>query len=561
MAAHPETKVEMNYQQDDLYETIGLQTLLAGRNAPDVYFEWTGERLKQRQKDGYVADITEQFKTGPLKGLFDDDTLKGFTLDGKIVMVPYSADVTNVLWYNKALLAEAGVQPPTTWDDLLAACTKLRRPGVIPITTGNKDLWPAGNWFGHLASRVVGRGRLRRDPVGHRQVRHARVGDGVRLHQATADAKCVNDSANAIDDNAGAQLFFQGKAAMHPIGIWLVSWAIDEAPDLDFDYVNLPAMPAGSKGNQDSVIGVATGYIVNAKSPKQKEAAEFMALLNSEENVKALIEAEVTPLAISASEGQDIDSRSASLSSLLNNAPAVVLAAGHRLRAQDRGRVLHAPSRRCSAARPRRRTPSPRSTASSAARPAPLVRHGRRAIAAGPPSRPLTVKPARAITPWLFIAPGARPVRLRGAACRWCSPSATASRTGTGSAPMTFVGLDNYVTAATDPIFRDSFVHVCLYIAATLVPRGARRPRARRDRVRCRRPAVVPGRDLHAGDAADGRRRGPVVVRLQPRLRARERDPRRPWGSSSSSASGWATRRPRSPRSRSCRAGSTPGST
>ena len=156
MAAHPETKVEMNYQQDDLYQTIGLPTLLAGKNAPDVYFEWTGERLKQRQKDGYVADITEQFTSGPLKDLFTEDTLKGFSLDGKTVMVPYSADVTNVLWYNKALLEQAGVTAPTTWDELLAACAKLNDAGIIPITTGNKDLWPAGNWFGHVASRVVG---------------------------------------------------------------------------------------------------------------------------------------------------------------------------------------------------------------------------------------------------------------------------------------------------------------------------------------------------------------------------------------------------------------------
>jgi raffinose/stachyose/melibiose transport system substrate-binding protein len=124
---------------------------------------------------------------------------------------------------------------------------------------------------------------------------------------------------------------------MHPIGSWLVSWAIDEAPDLDFDYVNLPAMPSGSKGDQASVIGVATGYIFNAKSPKQKEAGEFMALLNSEENVQALIEAEVTPLAISASAGQEIDSRSASLSTLLNNAPAVVLPpdTGYELKTAD----------------------------------------------------------------------------------------------------------------------------------------------------------------------------------------------------------------------------------
>ena len=325
MAAHPETKVEINYQQDDLYETIGLQNLLAGRNAPDIYFEWTGERLRQRQKDGYVADITDQFTTGPLKGIFSDDTLKGYSLDGKTVMVPYSADVTNVLWYNKALLTEAGVQPPKTWDELMAACATLSQAGTIPITTGNKDLWPAGNWFGHLASRVVGEDVYAQTLSGTGKFATPEWETAFGYIKQLADAKCVNDSANAIDDNAGAQLFFQGKAAMHPIGSWLVSWALDEAPDLDFDYVNLPAMPSGSKGDQSSVIGVATGYIFNAKSPKLKEAGEFMALLNSAENVQALSEAEVTPLALSASEGQEIDNRSASLSSLLNNAPAVVL--------------------------------------------------------------------------------------------------------------------------------------------------------------------------------------------------------------------------------------------
>jgi raffinose/stachyose/melibiose transport system substrate-binding protein len=325
MTAHPETKVEINYQQDDLYETIGLPSLLAGRNAPDIYFEWTGERLKQRQKDGYVADITSQFTSGPLKGLFSDDTLKGYTLDGKIVMIPYSADVTNVIWYNKKLLAQAGVQPPKTWDDLLAACSKLSAAGIIPIASGNKDLWPAGNWFGHVASRVVGEDLYAKTLSGTGKFSTPEWEKAFGYIKQLADAKCVNDSANAIDDNAGAQLFFQGKAAMHPIGSWLVSWALDEAPDLDFDYVNLPAMPGGSAGNQDSMIGVATGYIINAKSAKQTEAAQFMALLNSPENVKALIDAEVTPLAISASNGQEIDSRSASLSSMLNNAPAVVL--------------------------------------------------------------------------------------------------------------------------------------------------------------------------------------------------------------------------------------------
>jgi ABC-type glycerol-3-phosphate transport system substrate-binding protein len=324
MAAHPETKVEMNYQQDDLYETIGLQQLLAGRNAPDIYFEWTGERLRTRLADGYAADITDAFKSGPLAGLFDDATLAQYTVDGKVVMVPYSADVTTVIWYDKAILTTAGLQPPATWADLLAACDALNGKGIVPIALGNKDLWPAGNWLGHMASRVVGEDVYSQTLGGTGKFSTPEWEAAFGHIKELADHKCVNETANSIDDNAGAQLFFQEKAAMHPIGSWLVSWALDEAPDLDFDYVNLPAIPDG-KGNQNSVIGVATGYVINAKSPKQQEAAEFMALLNNDANVQALIQAEVTPLAKSASAGTTIDTRSAKLTQLLNEAPAIVL--------------------------------------------------------------------------------------------------------------------------------------------------------------------------------------------------------------------------------------------
>lgn len=323
-AANPGTKVELNYQDDDLYQTIGLQNLLNGRNAPDIYFEWTGNRLEQRVKDGFAADISSKFASGPLAGLFDDATLNQYKVDDKIVMVPYSADVTNVLWYNKQLLADAGVQPPTTWEELLAACDKLTAAGVTPIASGNKDLWAAGNWLSHMASRVVGEDAYAATLGGTGKFATPEWEKAFGYITELADHKCVNESVNSIDDNEGAQLFFQGKAAMHPIGSWLVSWAIDEAPDLDFDYVNLPAMPDAA-GNQDSVIGVATGFVINAKSAKIDKAAEFMALLNSDENVQKLIEAEVTPLTKSASAGQDIDSRSANLTTLLNDAPAIVL--------------------------------------------------------------------------------------------------------------------------------------------------------------------------------------------------------------------------------------------
>jgi len=323
-AAHPGFDVEMNYQDDDLYQTIGLQNLLAGRNAPDIYFEWTGSRLAQRTADGYAADLTAAVASGPLAGLFDEAVFPQATIDGKVVMLPHTADVTNVLWYNTQILADNGITPPTTWAELLAACDTLSAAGIIPIASGNKDLWAAGNWLSHLASRVVGEDVYATTLGGAGKFSTPEWQTAFGYISELRDHKCVNESANAVDDNAGAQLFFQGQAAMHPIGSWLVSWAIDEAPTLDFDFVNLPVMPDGA-GDQGSVIGVETGYIVNAKSDKIDTAIDFLALLNSDANVQAFIGAEVTPIAISAASGQDVDGRSARLAALLNDAPAVVL--------------------------------------------------------------------------------------------------------------------------------------------------------------------------------------------------------------------------------------------
>lgn len=322
-AANPDVTVEMNYQNDDLYQTIGLPNLLNGRNAPDIYFEWAGARLEQRAADGFAADLTEAVTTGPIAGLFDDEVFTSLTVDDAVVMVPHAADVTNVLWYNEDIFAENGLTPPTTWDELLATCDALDAEGIIPIASGNKDLWAAGNWLAHLTSRVVGEDVYSSALSGETDFDTPEWVEAFGYVKELADHNCVNESANAVDDNEGAQLFFQGKAAMHAIGSWLVSWAIDEAPELNFDYVNLPSMPG--EGNQNSVIGVVTGYVVNAKSSHQDLAAEFLALLNSDENVQAFIGAELTPMALSASDGEEVDSRSAELLDMLETAPAIVL--------------------------------------------------------------------------------------------------------------------------------------------------------------------------------------------------------------------------------------------
>jgi raffinose/stachyose/melibiose transport system substrate-binding protein len=319
---NPEWKVDLNFQKDDLYETIGLPNLLSGRNAPDVYFEWVGNRLRQRAADGYAADLTDLVNNGPLKGVLPADTYKQATEGGKILMVPHIADVTNVLFYNTTILASAGIEPPKDWPSLLSACDALSAKKIIPIASGNKDLWAAGNWLAHVVSRVVGHEEYDAALSGKSSFDSPKWTEAFQRVKELADHHCVNDSFAALDDNEGAQLFFQGKAAMHPIGSWLVSWAIDEAPKLNFDFVNLPAIPG--ELDPGSAIGVITGYVVNAKSSptKQTKAAEFLALVSSTANVQRFVAADAVP--VNATLSSAIDERTVRLNTLLADAPVVI---------------------------------------------------------------------------------------------------------------------------------------------------------------------------------------------------------------------------------------------
>jgi raffinose/stachyose/melibiose transport system permease protein len=78
------------------------------------------------------------------------------------------------------------------------------------------------------------------------------------------------------------------------------------------------------------------------------------------------------------------------------------------------------------------------------------------------------MKPTRAASPYLFVAPA---VAVFGFAVL-VPLVLTVGYSVTdwnGFGAVTFVGFDNYLRAASDTVFRDSFLHALVYIAATLI--------------------------------------------------------------------------------------------
>ena len=143
--------VKVEYQQWANRYTR-LDTALAGSDAPDVV-ELGNTDMPKYVFNGAFAEIDKaKFENSGtwLTGLSDP-----CTLDGKAYCVPYYAGA-RVLIYRTDLLEKSGLQPPTTYAELLAAADKLKADNASDPNFA--AFYMAGaNWYAAM-SWVYGEG-------------------------------------------------------------------------------------------------------------------------------------------------------------------------------------------------------------------------------------------------------------------------------------------------------------------------------------------------------------------------------------------------------------------
>jgi multiple sugar transport system substrate-binding protein len=80
-------------------------------------------------------------------------------VDGKVIALPYFADA-QFLYYRKDLLEKHGVQPPTSWEELIEGARKVLAAEGNPNLTRLPDRRRADRGHGvHLPRPAVGGGR------------------------------------------------------------------------------------------------------------------------------------------------------------------------------------------------------------------------------------------------------------------------------------------------------------------------------------------------------------------------------------------------------------------
>ncbi|WP_406356225.1 ABC transporter substrate-binding protein [Streptomyces sp. NBC_00658] len=234
-----------------------LFSALLTDNAPDV-FEFHPQI--QLVESGQVADLTDLI--APVKDDFNQADIASHTIDGKIWGIRMIDD-PQFFFYRKSVLADAGIEPPATLDELVEAAAKLTTDKVKGVFLGNSItpvmnplIWSTGantltddNKIAYHTDEVA---------AGLKQLR-TMFKDGHLLLDAPADW---------WDPSA----LTQGLVAIQ----WCGMWAMPVIQQALGDDVGIFPFPQSADAGKPAVTNGGWSMFVNAKSKNIDAAKEYV---------------------------------------------------------------------------------------------------------------------------------------------------------------------------------------------------------------------------------------------------------------------------------------------
>ena len=257
--------ITVRFQTFPFEEYLGtrLTTAFAAGRGPDIFWISPGQFLNYVNNDVStpVEDILSDAKSD-----YNDASIQAVTVDGEMQAVPFEMEPV-ALYYRTDILEEEGVEPPQTWDELLAAAETLTRgnrsgiviePGQNPYQnfTWYPFLWSAG---GEVVNEESTESALRTPEAASAFDLWGQLVQRGYAPRTTAELTASIDPLG------------RGEAAMQVCGFWAIAQMQNAHPDVPFGITPIP-IPSG--GEQVTVYGGWT-QMINSKSPNVAAAKLF----------------------------------------------------------------------------------------------------------------------------------------------------------------------------------------------------------------------------------------------------------------------------------------------
>lgn len=219
-------------------------TAIAGGTTPDVAevgTTWTPEFADA----GALVDLTDRIAADGLDGDLVEGLVEAGTLDGSLYGMPWYAGVRAFV-YNTEIFDAAGVEPPTSWQELQDAVTTIKesQPDVTPFPIPGSSEFSLYPWvWGNGGDIAVQEGDTWTSTINAPE-----AVEGIEFYTNLALEHDSSTPAAATWNEADVLAAFeQGNVAMAIQGSWTPARIVADAPDMEgkFGAFVIPAKDGG----------------------------------------------------------------------------------------------------------------------------------------------------------------------------------------------------------------------------------------------------------------------------------------------------------------------------
>src|SRR5260370_2883929 len=146
--------VHVNYKPVGNNLPTVLATAVAGGHPPDMADVAQPGTVAQLAAQGKLKPIT--YATSTIAQNFAPAWRQLGTYSGKLYALVFKAANKSVVWYNVPAFKTAGVTPPKTFDQLLAAAKTIKASGTPAYSVGGADGWTLTDMFENIYLRTFG---------------------------------------------------------------------------------------------------------------------------------------------------------------------------------------------------------------------------------------------------------------------------------------------------------------------------------------------------------------------------------------------------------------------
>lgn len=270
---HPNIKIELDSLNTD-QQKLKLKTQAASKEVPDITIVNPAAQMQPFVDAGLFAPLNDMLDQNGLKDTFQDGLLDWYSFDGNTYALPDGNNI-GVVYYNKELFEKAGVQVPTTFEEMLKVVATLKDKGITPIAIGEKDSWTGSFLFMNMLLRTNGPGFLQDVVDKKKTFEDSAFKEAVDAFQSLVSAGAFQEGATSFDFNAGENLFKTGKSAMYYMGTWATGGIETSSVNGKVGVFKFPTI-AGKGDPNEFMLAPGSAFAISANSEHLQETKDFL---------------------------------------------------------------------------------------------------------------------------------------------------------------------------------------------------------------------------------------------------------------------------------------------